>query len=34
MQVEHSFSCMREQGVPTIYDEQAVNNDMKAILGT
>ncbi|ACK64273.1 hypothetical protein PCC8801_0169 [Rippkaea orientalis PCC 8801] len=28
------YSCMREQGVPTIYDEQAINNDMKAILGT
>lgn len=28
------YSCMREEGVPTIYDEQAINNDMKAILGT
>ncbi len=28
------YSCMREQQVPTIYDEQAINNDMKAILGT
>jgi hypothetical protein len=27
------YSCMREDGVPTIYDEQAINNDMKAILG-
>ena len=28
------YSCMRAEGVPTIYDEQAINNDMKAILGT
>jgi hypothetical protein len=28
------YSCMRENGAPTIYDEQAINNDMKAILGT
>ncbi len=28
------YSCMRDEGVPTIYDEQAINNDMKAILGT
>ena len=28
------YSCMREEGMPTIYDEQAINNDMKAILGT
>lgn len=28
------YSCMREEGVPTIYDEQAISNDMKAILGT
>lgn len=28
------YSSMREEGVPTIYDEQAINNDMKAILGT
>ena len=28
------YSCMREEGVPTIYDEQAINNDMNAILGT
>jgi hypothetical protein len=27
------YSCMREGRVPTIYDEQAINNDMKAILG-
>ena len=27
------YSCMRENGAPTIYDEQAINNDMKAILG-
>ena len=28
------YSCMREEGVPTIYDEQAISNDMRAILGT
>ena len=27
------YSCMREGGVPSIYDEQAIGNDMKAILG-
>jgi len=27
------YSCMRENGTPTIYDEQAINNDMNAILG-
>lgn len=28
------YSCVREEGVPTIYDEQAISNDMKAILGS
>lgn len=28
------YSCMRESGVPTIYDEQAISNDTRAILGT
>jgi len=28
------YSCLRENGAPTIYDEQAINNDMTAILGT
>ncbi len=27
------YSCIREGGAPTIYDEQAMNNDMKAITG-
>lgn len=27
------YSCLREDGVPTIYDEQAINNDMAAIIG-
>lgn len=27
------YSCIREEGAPTVYDEQAINNDMKAILG-
>lgn len=27
------YSCVREEGAPTVYDEQAINNDMKAILG-
>mgnify|MGYP007080384455 CR=1 FL=1 len=27
------YSCLREDGRPTIYDEQAVSNDLKAIVG-
>ena len=27
------YSCLRPRGVPTIYDEQAISNDMSAILG-
>ena len=27
------YSCLRENGMPTIYDEQAVANDLKAIIG-
>lgn len=32
--LKEDYSCLRENGTPTIYDEQAINNDMKAILGT
>ncbi|NEP63193.1 MAG: hypothetical protein F6K31_40850 [Symploca sp. SIO2G7] len=24
------YSCMREEGAPTVYDEQAINNDMSS----
>lgn len=27
------YSCLRDDGKPTIYDEQAVANDLKAIIG-
>lgn len=27
------YSCLRENGVLTIYDEQAIANDLKAIVG-
>ncbi len=27
------YSCLRESGAPTVYDEQAINNDMNAITG-
>ena len=27
------YSCLRPKGVATIYDEQAINNDMNAIIG-
>ena len=27
------YSCMRENGSPTVYDEQAISNDMRAIIG-
>ena len=28
------YSCLRENQLPTTYDEAAINNDMRAILGS